>query len=550
VSTTAIDTTAVVGSDGELSASTIVTTFTRLRWRVLIGSVRSGGAQRVAVILGVTASAIVGAGLGVAFFVGGHTLQGDERRELLIIAPALMVIAITAIGIITGVTQPIDPRVLGTEPLRDRDLGLGLLTGSAVGPAGIGALLMGLGIAGGSLRGALSIVPAFVAASVLLVTLLLVSRTTINLLAILVMRFPRSGQFFIGIVSLVFYASFQFVPVAIANLDESTRGALSDVILLTPPGQVGQALLAAGDSPLRSLGHTVLGALWLPLLIWAFDVTTRKLLVTTRLDGVAATDSGGRRSVSALAERACGRGPIGEIAWRSVRTRMRTPRLALETFIGFGVGLAIVLVPALTRDAPGAGAVLVGGAVQLSVLFMAGNSFGSDGPALGAEVLCGLDPEVLVRGKARSIIVVAAPLSVVGPAIAAAVTGEWEFLPAGILVATGGLLAGTGGALVQSTFVPIAIPESDNPLASGDTGHGLLAAVTLAVVLVALAVVTLPIALGLLWAVDRDSNASIAGLAGATVIAGWLVLRVGIHLATRRWRRNEPEIYAAITPVS
>ena len=227
---------------------------------------------------------------------------------------------------------------------------------------------------------------------------------------------------------------------------------------------------------------------------------------------------------------------------------MRHPRTALETFIGAGIGLAIVLVPALTREAPGASAVLVGGAVQLSVLFMAGNSIGSDGPALGAEILCGLEPEVIVRAKVRSVVIVASPLAVVGPMIAAGVTGEWQYLPAGIAVGIAGLLAGAGGAIVQSTIVPIAVPESDNPLASGDSGSGLLAAMVLVVVLITLAVVTLPVALALVWALTTESVALVTALAITTTLAGWGVMRFGQRIAARRWRRDEPEIYDAIIP--
>ena len=227
---------------------------------------------------------------------------------------------------------------------------------------------------------------------------------------------------------------------------------------------------------------------------------------------------------------------------------MRHRRTALETFIGAGIGLAIVLVPALTRDEPGASAVLVGGAVQLSVLFMAGNSIGNDGPALGAEILCGLEPEVIVRAKVRSVIIVASPLAAVGPMIAAGVTGEWRYLPAGIAVGIAGLLAGAGGAIVQSTLVPIAVPEADNPLASGDSGSGLLAAGVLVVVLVTLAIVTLPVALALVWALTTESAVMVTALNIATALAGWGVMRLGQRIAAQRWRRHEPAIYDAIIP--
>ena len=97
------------------------------------------------------------------------------------------------------------------------------------------------------------------------------------------------------------------------------------------------------------------------------------------------------------------------------------------------------------------------------------------------------------------------PIALVGPLIAAAVTAEWQYLPAGLLVGAGGLLAGTGGAIVQSTIVPVAIPESENPFAAGESGRGIMAALLLGGVLIGLALVTLPVALALLWANSRSS---------------------------------------------
>ena len=129
-------------------------------------------------------------------------------------------------------------------------------------------------------------------------------------------------------------------------------------------------------------------------------------------------------------------------------------------------------------------------------------------------------------------------------------SGEWRYLPAGFLVGASGLLAGTGGAMVQSTIVPIAIPEGDNPLAGGDSGKGCLAGLILAAVVMSLAVVTLPVALGLFWAVSFGSLFWVTVFAGATVAAGAGVLELGIRYATRHWRRSEPEIYAAVIPTS
>jgi hypothetical protein len=385
-----------------------------------------------------------------------------------------------------------------------------------------------------------------------LTTLLLVTRTTTNALGLLTNRFPRTGQVIVGLSGLVFYGAFQVIPALLGNLDRSDRDRLAQVLALNPVGQLGRALGAADESALAAAGHFALGALWLPVLAAAFESTTQALTASTR-----GTQSSESRSSSPLAapsglhrivRRACGPGGAGAIAWRSILTRFRTPRTALETFTGAGVGLAAVLVPTLLRDAAGGGAVLVGGAIQLAVLFMSGNSFGSDGPALANELLAGAGPSMLARGKARSIAIVAAPLVVIGPVLAAAFTEEWEYLPAGVLVGMGGLLAGAGGAIVQSTVVPVAIPDSDNPFAGGETGRGMMAALLLGAVLLALAVVTLPVALALLWANARGSLVLVTVFGAGTVAIGWAVMHGGVAFSTRRLTRRGPEFVTAITP--
>ncbi len=522
--------------------------FSRLRWRLLRGAIRHGGTQRVTVVVGMVASVVLGLAAGLIIAIVTRT--ADDPDPYLVVAPLAMVVAMVALGIIAGVTQPVDPRIVAAEPITDRRLAVGLLTASAFGPPGLAASLVGIGLFVGSLGGPASSVPVLLATATFLATLLLVSRTTVNVLGLLVNRFPRSGQILIGLVSLVFYGTFQFIPAAFADLDDAGRRDIAGIARFTPPGQLGEALADADRSVIASLVHLVLGSLWLPVLAAVFMVSTRRVMTATPSVRTRSALEPRRRPVSALARRCCGSGQVGAIAWRSVLTRLRHPRTALETFIGSGIGLAVVLVPALTSDAIGASAVLVGGAVQLSVLFMAGNSLGSDGPALGAELLCGIEPEVVVDAKVRALIVVASPLAVVGPLIAASVTGEWQYFPAGVLVGVGGLLAGAGGAIVQSTLVPIAIPESDNPLASGDSGKGLFAGLVLAAVVVVLGLTTLPIALALLWALDRESVLLVSILAVATIGAGLLVMRFSARFAARYWRTREPEIYAAVIPTN
>ena len=523
----------------------VLTLFARLRWRTIAGTVRGEGSQRWAILIGLAAALVAGALGGGIIAVAGRST--DDPRSLFIIAAAVVVGAVAMIGIITGVSQPLDPRVLATEPIDDRRLAAGVLMASLVGPPGIGGALLCIGFFVGAVRGPATWVPVTMAVLAFGATLLLVSRTAINLLAVLATRMPRIGQVVAGLSALVFYGTLQFIPQLVTGLDPNERNDAAGVLQWTPPGQLGRALADADGAAVSALGRAALGAVWLIVLAVVFAWSTRYLVVAVKQTSA----KGATRSTSPLrrvVRQMCGAGAAGAVAWRGLLTRLRTPRSALETFTGAGVGLALVLVPALARDAAGAGAVLIGGAVQLAVLFMAGNSFGSDGPALTTELLSGTDPANLVVGKARSIAIVGLPLALVGPTIAAAITGEWRYLPAGFLVGLGGLLAGVGGAIVQSTLVPIAIPDSDNPLAAGDSGRGCIAGLMLAAVLIVLAVVTLPVALALLWALDRGSVPLVTTFGAATLVAGWAVRVGGVRYALANWRRREPEIIAAITP--
>jgi ABC-2 type transport system permease protein len=520
--------------------------FVRLRWRLLRGAIRHGGTEQLGVILSTVAAALVGIGGGAGLLIAGRTV--DRPADMAIIVCTVITVLIVGFGIVSGISQPIDPRVIAAEPLSDRQRALGLLSSSALGPPGLAGIALGVGLAAGTVR-SLGSAPVIVLATISwLLALLLVARTATNLLALLISRLPRLGQLVAGLSGLVFYGLFQFVPTLLRGLDDDQRARAARILSYSPPGQIGKAIGVADQSVGRSMVHLVLGTIWLPALLVGFLWSTRRLTLAVRNAGGLDTGDAQASWLGRIARRACGEGPSASIAWRSMLTRFRTPRTALETVTGAGVGLAAVLVPTILRDSPGSGAVLVGGAVQLAVLFMSGNSFGSDGPAITHELLAGADASTMARGKARSIAIVASPLALLGPLLAAVITDEWRYLFAGIGVGIGGLLAGTGAAVVQSALVPIAIPESDNPFAGGESGKGMVAALLLGVVLAGLAIATIPVALALFWASDRGRAGLVTLFAALTIIIGWGVMHLGIRIATKRLRGSDPEFIVSVTP--
>ena len=279
----------------------------------------------------------------------GRSVADDEN--LFVIFCVVVAFAILGFSVVAGVTQPIDPRVIAAEPLSDRDRAIGLLASAASGPPG----LSGVPDRDRSRRrrDPRRGVAADRRAAVLawLLTLLLLARTATNALGLLSNRFPRTGQIIVGLSGLVFYGAFQFVPLVLGNLDRGDRDQIAAGVRLQPgrPTRPGARRRRRVDG--AAAGHLALGALWLPILAAAFQSTTHALTVSARAVRVGSGDDGAdRRRASTLrsfVRRACGSGGVGAIAWRSLLTRFRTPRTALETFTGAGVGLAAVLVPTL-----------------------------------------------------------------------------------------------------------------------------------------------------------------------------------------------------------
>ncbi len=528
------------------ASTTIAGKFARLRWRLLRGSVRGSGSEKAGVIVSTVLSAIVGLAGCVA--IAGIARNTDDLPTTYVLFCSLTTFVMLGLSVVAGVTQPIDPRVIAAEPLSERERAVGLLTAAACGPPGIAACVIGVGAFVGAVRSPWSSAPLALAIVGWLILLLLISRTTTNLLGLLANRFPRVSQVTVGMAGLLFYALFQLVPHVASRMDDDGFRRAADVAAWSPPGQFGRAIATAGTSVPRSFGHLVIGLVAVAALAAAFSWSTVRLAHSVRSEAGGRIDAKRTRAFARVVRRLCGKGPRGAIAWRSLQTRFRTPRTVLETFTGAGVGLAAVIVPTVLNDEVGRGAVLVGGAVQVAVLFMSGNSFGVDGPALTNELLTGVDERVIVAGKSRSIAIVAAPLAVIGPTIVASLTGEWDYFLAGVMIGTGALMAGAGGAIVQSTLVPIAIPESDNPFAGGESGRGVVAAALLVAVLLGMTLITLPVALALLWATSRESVALVTLFGATTVGIGLGVQRLGERIATGRIAGRNPEFVSAVTP--
>ena len=109
------------------------------------------------------------------------------------------------------------------------------------------------------------------------------------------------------------------------------------------------------------------------------------------------------------------------------------------------------------------------------------------------------------------------------------------------------LLAAAGVAVASAALAPVAMPDSPNPLAAGDTGQGCVAGLMLAGCVTVLGLVTLPVAA----AVYLASNVSAPWAALAATLApmvGLGVLFGGMAVATARLSGDEERLVQKVTP--
>ncbi|MHB1137782.1 MAG: hypothetical protein ACYC2O_02425 [Microthrixaceae bacterium] len=521
----------------------------RLKWRLLRGGLRGRGQQKLQVLLSVVLSAAFGLVAMGAFAAIGRG-SADADAILVVVLPVLTLV-VGLLSAAAGVEATIDARHLASEPLTRTELGVGLLGAAVVGPPALLALLAGSGILLGWTAGAGVVGVALVALAVAgwWATMLLLSRTLANLLgAWATGRFRQIAQAMATGSALLVWLLVQLVSRDARNWDAGRWDRLAEVARWTPPGQLGAAAVTT-DRPALAVVHLLLGLLWLPLLAWANVVSTERLALSSPRPG-----AGGRRMRSTAAGLRSGiaawlpRGPVGAVAARTVRTKLRTPRQAVNTVTALVIGAGVFLIgPVLDGGVADDRLVLVGGLLHFAVLLDGNNSFGFDGPALWMEIQAGADASVLARSKAWASIAVMSAPAVLLPLALAAMSGGWRWVPAAWMLACGALLAASGVSVATAALAPVAVPESPNPLASGDTGQGCMAAVMLSLGLVVLGVASAPIAIPVVFA--SGSSVGWTMLAALTApLLGIAMLRGGVALATARLRGREAELVQKVTP--
>lgn len=561
--TATTDRTDAARSGSTVGVSRAVGTLLAIKWHVLLGSLRRSGQARLQVVSALVASFLLGS-FGLLILTGLGRRVGIADDLLVVFLP----VAVFGVGLLsaaTGVESTVDPRAFAGEPIGRWHLGLGMLATAVIGPPAVLAALLGFGVLGGWWATGLG--PGSVVIVAVLgwwVSLLLFSRTLANLLgAVATTRFRQLAHAGATLASLGALLATQVLAANPDSWDARRWESMADVARWTPPGQLGLAIVRSVD-PAAAVGHLLAGLVWLPVLLFVAVASTQRLSHSSPRPG------GGGRGTSSrfLAVRHMGGadephgatqtrsrldgGPgsatrVRAIGARTILTKVRTPRQAVNTLTALAVGGAAYFLAPLLGTVVDSRLVIMGGAIHFAVLFDGNNAFGMDGAAIWSEILAGADGRTLVRGKARSSLLVMMGPGLILPVALAAVTGGWRWIPAGWLVAVGSVTAAAGVAVLSAVLAPFALPDSPNPLAGGDTGQGCLAGIMLTVSVLALGVVTAPVALVIYLA--SDVSAPLATLVSLSApLVGVAALWAGVTLAAARVQGFESELVAKVTP--
>lgn len=540
--------------------------FFALKWQVLRGSLRASGQARLQVLSALVASVLLG--LLALLALAGLGRNVEIADDLLVVLLPAAVLGVGLLSAATGVESTVDPRIFAAEPIGRWHLGLGMLATAVIGPPPVLALLVGMGVLAG--WWAPGLVPGvIVALSVVAwwVSLLLFSRTLANLLgAVATTRFRQLAHAGATVASLGALLITQLLAADPESWDAARWESMAQLARYAPPGQLGLAITHAGD-PGKALVHLVAGLSWLPLLVVVVVASTQRLALSSPRPGGggrgtsrwfmvagAASRGTGKTGLAAAGSRHSGSGGrklsgfrATAVAARTILTKVRTPRQAVNTLTALAVGGAVYFLAPLFGASVDPRLVIMGGAIHFAVLFDGNNAFGMDGPAIWSEILSGADGRTLVRAKVRASLLVMAAPGLVIPVALAAMTGGWRWMPAGWLVAAGSVTAAAGVAVLSAVLAPFALPDSPNPLAGGDTGQGCLAGLMLTGSVIALGVATAPVALGIWWASGVSVPLGTA-VALAAPAVGLAVMWVTTALATARVQTYEAELLAKVTP--
>ena len=546
---------------GDIERRALVRLQLRLKWTLWKRSYR----KNIGKIIGTSIGALYALGglAGLVFLFLGTTLWAGEGELFPQIVRGLGAVTVLVWFLIPvfafGLDDTLDPRAFALFPRSAKELQPGMFAAAALSLPSIFTLLasgsatafelrwlivFGQG-AGGSVRGALALIPANLAG--LALCLLLprawfahsASRTS-----------SRKGRELGGILGfmVMFGAIYAFSLTAqrIEDLDTAwVREQLPravDVLAWTPLGALFSVPMDLAEGRvLTALLRALIGAAPI-VVVWLWWRRSIDLSLTSALTGDA---SSGQAKVSPLVPRFVPVGPFGAVMGKALRYWRRDTRYLAALGI---YPVVIVFFVAMGFITPEARPMMLGMAVFMCAMtgLSVSNEFGFDGPASWVNIVTGLPARANLLGRIAAIAVLMVPAVVVITIGLPLLFGLPHLIPMTLLGALGAMLAGWGTSMVAGVMLPYpSSPPGTNPMKdkSASSSNAML---SMGISMVAVFVpMLLPLGVGI-WGAVTDSLVLITVAGALALVIGVVVLLVGLRIASVRLEARYPDIFQKV----
>ncbi|MEU9378715.1 transporter [Streptomyces sp. NPDC048255] len=519
--------------------------FVRLKLSLLANGLK-GSSKRKAVYFTTLAFALV-----VGFFVtlGMAMLHGHARAGTVVVLLA----AILALGwafmplfFPTG-DETLDPSRLVMLPLRPRPLVRALLASSLVGIGPLFTLCLAVGSVIAVARGAAGAVAAVLAVPLLLVGCVALARAVAT--ANVRLLTSRKGRDLALLSGLLIAVGAQLANFASQRLFEAGGLArlepVEEVVRWLPPATaVGMVDSASEGAYARAAGQLLLTLGALALLVWFWERSLTKLMVTPDGSTIAAAAPAKDRGEHGLWSLLPG-GRTGATMQRTLRYAVRDPKTKASWVTALAIGMIVPVFNALQ----GTGSVYLAcfGAGMLGVQMY--NQFGQDTSAfwmVAQTISTPRDAYVELRARAGALALVTVPYTVLVTVVTAALLGDWRAFPAGLglsLALLGSMLC--TGALSSARFA-YSIP-TDGAFKNVAPGQGGLAWMSIFGGMLASAAICAPVIALTVWFNVADYQSTSWLLVPLGVGWGTLATWAGLRLAAPAVSGKLPEILLAVS---
>lgn len=529
------------------SRAALTPVFVRLKLSLLRNGLRQSAKRKAAYILSLAFTLFFGALLVLLLVL----LRGHEHAAALVVLLGGLVALGWAVMplFFPGGDETLDPTRLVMLPLRPGALVPALLAASLVGTGPLFTLCLAVGAVLAVAHGAAGVVAGVLAVPLLLVCCVALARAVAT--ANVRLLTSRKGRDLALLSGLLIALGAQAVNFGAQRLSEAggldRLAPVADVVRWLPPAAaLGAVDSASGGAYATAAGQLLLSAAAAAGLLWSWQRSLTRLMVTPDGSTVAAADPGRTK------DRAAGGswgllpgGRTGAVMQRTLRYVLRDPKTKAAWVTALAVGLIVPVFNALQ----GTGTIYFScfGAGMLGVQMY--NQFGQDTSAFWMVAQTLATPRQAyeeLRARALALALVTVPYTVLVTAVTGALLDDWAAVPDATGVALGLLGAMLATGAVASARFPYSVPQ-DGAFKNAAPGQGGLAWLSVLLGMVSSAVLCAPLIVATVWLHVADLHPYLWLMLPAGAAYALLITWAGLRVAAPWTAARLPEILTAVS---